>query len=786
MLAIRWRSIIRPLSFRMAISILAYWHIGILVTSCSTTKYITDGQQLYTGQKKLKIENEGSGETYDTAMDEIEGALAKAPNGAIFGSSRFQVFPFGLWVYNAYANSTSGLGKWILKHLGSEPVLISTVNPELRTKAATNILHDYGYFNGTAGYEVITNPKNEKKAKIQFHIDMQKPYFLDTIMFSRFPADIERMFTRAGRWTLLHKGDQFNVVKMEDERQRLSTLLRNRGYYYFRPDYIGYRADTTRVSGLVDLQIIAKTGLPEQAKRQYYIGNRDLYLYGSTGEIPNDSIAYDDITIHFHNKLKLRPKLAKQRFRLDRGQLYSQTRSTRTQERFSELGIFRYTEMQFIPRDTTATNDTLDVQVKSTFDLPYDSELGVNLAFKSNDYAGPGLSYSITKRNVFHGGETFSIGLKGSYEWQTKSSGGSGAKINSYELGLNTSLTFPRIVFPWLSKKDYDFPATTKFSLNIDQLNRAHYFKMLSFGGDATYTFQPTRVSKHAVTPFRLTFNTLQSTTAEFREILKERRSLEKAMQNQFIPAMSYTYTYDDQSVRRRKNRFWLQTSLTSAGNITSGIYALAGKSFNEEKKLLGASLSQFMKLTAEARYTWNIDRNQSIATRLLGGAIYAYGGNKIAPYSEQFFIGGANSIRAFTVRSIGPGTYKSTDEKYGYLDQTGDLKLEANIEYRFRIIKDLHGAIFVDAGNIWLLREDKGDEDDPGRPGGKISTKNFFDQIALGTGAGLRYDLSFLVVRVDCGVGLHMPYETGKKGFYNIPTFKDGLGLHLAIGYPF
>lgn len=753
----------------------------MVLASCSTTKHIVEGEQLYTGQKKLRIENQGNGATYDTAMDEIEGALSKAPNGSLFGSSRVQFFPFGLWVYNSYVNSTSGLGKWIFRKFASDPVYISTVNPELRAKVATNLLHDYGYFNGTAGYEVITDPKNERKAKIRFHLDMKNPYFLDTIMFARFSPDIEQMFVRSQRRSVLHKGDQFNVVKLEEERQRLSTLLRNRGYFYFRPDYIGYRADTVRESGRVDLQIIPKTGLPDQARRQYYIGNRSIYLYGAAGEIPNDSVSYDDIGIHFHNKLKLRPKVVKQRFRLDRGQLYAQIRSTNTQERFSELGIFRYTEMRFVPRDTIATNDTLDVQVRATFDLPYDSELGVNIVSKSNDYAGPGATYSVTKRNVFHGGETFSIGLNASYEWQTKSAGGTAARINSYELGLNTSLTFPRIIFPRLSGKYYDFPATTRFSLNIDQLNRAHYFKMLAFGGDATYTFQPTRVSKHAVAPFRLTFNTLQSTTLDFDSILESRPALEKAMQSAFIPAMSYTYTYDDLPVRQRKNRFWLQTSLISAGNITSGVYALFGKGFGEEKKFLGTTLSQFMKLTNEIRYTWNMDRNQSVATRLLTGGIFAYGGNKIAPYGEQFFIGGANSIRAFTVRSIGPGKYKPEEnDRYGYLDQTGDLKLEANIEYRFRIIKDLHGAIFLDAGNIWLLR------DDSERPDGTFSLKDFPGNVALGTGAGLRYDLSFLVVRVDCGVGLHMPYDTGKKGFYNIPSFKDGLGLHLAIGYPF
>lgn len=758
--------------------------VPLLLTSCYPTKFVSEGQQLYSGQKSLKVDNQGSGSTYEAAMEEIEAALAKAPNGALLGSSSVKAktpFPVGLWIYNAYMDSEKGLGKWLFKRFASTPVYISTVNPGLRAKAATNLLHDYGYFNGTVDYEVITNRKNEKKASIQFHVDMKNPYILDTVMYERFSPEAKELLLRGQRRTLLRKGDQFNVVTLDAERERISTLFRNRGYYYFRPDYLGFRADTTRVSGLVDLQIVPKPGLPDAARRKYYIGDIAVHLYGIAGEAPNDSTVYENIVIHHHNKLKVRPKVLKQRFRLERGQLYSQMRSTRTQERFAELGIFRYSEVQFVPRDTTAMNDTLDVRVKSSFDLPYDSELELNLAFKSNDYAGPGIAYGITKRNVFHGGETFNVRVKGSYEWQTKSSGGNGAKVNSYELGLSTSLAFPRVVFPRLGKKDYDFPATTKFSLNIDQLNRAHYFKMLSFGGDATYTFQPKRVSTHSITPFKLVFNTMQSKTTGFQEILDERPSLALAMENQFIPSMNYTYTYDDLSVRRRTNRFWWQASLTSAGNVTSGIYALFGKGFSDDKTLMGASLSQFMKLTNEIRYTWNIDRNQSIATRLLGGAIYAYGGKKVAPYSEQFFIGGANSIRAFTVRSVGPGTYvPDKDNKYGYIDQTGDLKLEANIEYRFRVIKDLHGAIFVDAGNIWLLR------DDAKRQGGKFSLKDFPDNIAVGTGAGLRYDLSFLVVRVDCGVGLHLPYDTGKKGFYNIPTFKDGLGLHLAIGYPF
>lgn len=753
-----------------------------LLAACSTTKNLPEGQQLYTGQKSTKVENRAKGAVPDEAMAEIEAALDKSPNNALIGSTSLRKpFPFGLWTYNAFVHKEKGMGKWMFKHFAATPIYISTVNPEVRAKIATNLLHDYGFFSGTVKSEVITNPKNPKKAKVQYTIDMQTPYIIDTIMYEHFNPEMSSIIQRSMQRTNLHKGDQFNIIALENERARVATQLRNRGFYYFRSDYLTYRADTTRMSGLVDLQILPKPGLPAEAKRKYYIGDIDVYLYGVKGEEPNDSISYEDIMIHYYNKLDVRPKVLANRFRFQEGQLYSQMRTARTQERFAELGIFRFTEMQFTPRDTIATNDTLNVAVRTRMDLPYDSELELNMAFKSNDYAGPGMAYGVTRRNVFKGGETFNVRLKGSYEWQTKSSGGSGAKVNSYELGLSTSLSFPRVVFPRLGKKEYDFPATTKFGLSVDQLNRASYFKMLSFGGDATYVFQPTRVSKHSITPFRLTFNTLQSTTAVFDSIMEVKRSLKQSMENQFIPAMSYTYTYDDASVRRRRNHFWWQSTLTSSGNVTSGLYAMSGKKFNEEKKLMGASMAQFLKLTSEVRYTWAINRDQSLASRVMMGGIYAYGDRKIAPYSEQFFIGGANSIRAFTVRSIGPGKFRPKEgDRYGYMDQTGDFKLEANLEYRFRIVSDLHGALFLDAGNIWLLR------DDAEREGGKISPGSLLNNMALGTGTGLRYDLSFLIIRLDCGIGLHVPYKTEKSGFYNIPSFKDGFGLHLAVGYPF
>ena len=260
-------------------------------------------------------------------------------------------------------------------------------------------------------------------------------------------------------------------------------------------------------------------------------------------------------------------------------------------------------------------------------------------------------------------------------------------------------------------------------------------------------------------------------------------RALKESLQDQFVPSMSYTYTYDDSPLTDRAHHLWWQASVTQAGLVVNGLYALAGERFGKEgKKLLGNPFAQFLKGTLEARYDYDLGKKQHLVGRVMAGAIYSYGNARTSPYNEQFYIGGANSIRAFTIRSIGPGRYfqNSADNQYAYIDRTGDIKFEANLEYRFPILGDLHGATFLDCGNIWLLRQDEG------RPGGQLKWGSFLNDLALGTGFGLRYDLSFIVIRFDVGIGLHLPYDTGKKGYYNIPRFKEGMGYHFAIGYPF
>ena len=759
----------------------------ILMSACSTTKNLPEGETLYTGIDKLEVVNEDKTLAGITALTEVEAALAYAPNNAIFGSSSLRwPVPFGLWVYNGFEKyqDKKGIGRWIFDHLGKSPVLMSSVNGETRAKVATNLLHDYGYFNGSVSYKEVPQ-KNPKEAKVSYVIDMARPYFLDSIAYLKYPHYADSLIQSTRSLSVLKSEENFNVLKLEEERQRLSNLFRNHGYYYYRPEFTTYRADTLQKSGYVSLQVVPRNGIPAEAKKQYYIGNTSVYLTGYDNEPPTDTLRLRTMTFYYSGKKPgIRPNALMRNVFFRKGELFSQDRQTFTQEAIARMGVFRYSEFRYEPKDTTVNGDTLNVNMYATFDKPYNAELELNMTTKSTDQTGPGAVFKITRNNFQRMGANLSFEVRGSYEWQTNSNvEGNSSKLNSYELGTSLSLDFPRLILPW---KDTDllrsrYQQKTSFKIYGNLLNRARFFNMLSFGGNVTYDFRKSRTWKHTITPFQLTFNTLMSTTERFDSITATNPSLALSLGDQFIPSMNYTFTYDNARLKR-DYQLWWENSITSAGNVTSLLYAALGKDFSEKnKKLLGTPFAQFMKFTSEIRTLFKVGEKQHIAARLMGGVLWSYGNQTIAPYSEQFYIGGANSLRAFTVRSLGPGTYNpGKNTKYGYLDQTGDIKLEANVEYRFPIFGELYGATFLDAGNVWLMRKDES------RPGGELTLKNFAKSIALNTGVGVRYDLTFLVIRLDMGIALHVPYETGKSGYYNIPKFKDGLGLHFAIGYPF
>ena len=624
--------------------------------------------------------------------------------------------------------------------------------------------------------------KNPKKAKLSYDVHVGKPWFYDSIAYPRLTGPLGAAFDTLQASSLIRPGAQYNMDTLSAERQRISNILRNAGYYFFRPDYIDYQADTTQRPERVQLRMQVKPTVPEVALRPYTTGSLTVQLQNIRPGI-QDTLRLQDYRLIYQKKLKIRPKVLSKAITLDSGKLFTVADQNKTLTNLNKLGIFRSVNLSVTPPDSLHGRDTLDVEIAAAFDYPLEAELEMNVTSKSNSFIGPGVTFRVSNNNLFRGGEVLSVKLNGSYEWQTgnKNSGGRSSRLNSYELGLNANLDIPRLLLPRSMTRQQKYPGSTSFQLGVDLMNRPSFFRLIAFSGSAGYNFQPSPYSRHSLTVFKLTYNKLLHTTDSFDRTMDENPAIAMSFRNQFVPSINYTYTFERTYGATGNRRFYWQNSVTSAGNILSGVLSLFGS--KQPQHLFGNRFSQFVKEVSEVKFYHRIGRrNNWLATRLLVGAGYAYGNSEVMPYSEQFYIGGANSIRAFTIRSLGPGSYRPpADDRNGYLDQTGDFKLEANVEYRFGIMGRLNGAVFLDAGNIWLLKKD------PKRPGAELKWKGLLNEIALGTGFGLRYDISYLVIRADLGIGLHTPYPNpDKTGYYNISSFKDGLGFHLAIGYPF
>ncbi|CCZ09630.1 MULTISPECIES: BamA/TamA family outer membrane protein [Culturomica] len=756
----------------------------LLFFSCSTTKKLTDGEVLYTGVKKMKIETPPKLKLKGPEKSALTSPMSYPPNNPLFAPYVRSPFPIGLWVYNWHIKKEKGLKWWLYRKLAKEPVLISDVQPELRLKMVENNMKDFGFFGLESRYEIIPRKRNPKKAKISYWVKLPDPFRYSSVDLWGWKGQMDSLVRQSMRFSLLKAGEQYDVNVLEQERQRISDILRNRGYYYFQPQYIEFLADTTRRHGEVDLRIGLKQGIPEVAFHPYTIRNVDVSLFGNDDSDRRDTLEYDRLQMDYSPPQTLKPKILSQAVKVRPGQLYTARRQNRTQSGIVQLGVFKFVNLTINPVDTSYGRK-LDYKISADYALPIETEVEVDIASKSNNLLGPGLILSLNNKNMFKRAETFSLKLTGAYEWQVggeKTTKGRSGLINSYELGVNLNLSVPRLLVPGFLKSGKDRQERTHFQIGTDFLNRHSYFRMISFWGSATYDFNSSRRNYHSVVPFKLNYTHLLRTSHEFDSTLNKNPAIALSFKDQFIPSMSYTYTFDRAATYRNPNRLFWQTSITQAGNIISGIQYLAGKR-GEGREILGNRYSQFLKLTSEIIKYRQVSENSQVAMRLMGGIGYAYGNSRVMPYSEQFYIGGANSIRAFQIRSIGPGSYHPEKRSVtAYLDQTGDIKLEGNIGYRFKIAGRLNGAVFVDAGNVWLLRKEKE------RPGGEFRLKDLWREIALGTGFGLRYDITYIVIRADLGVALHAPYNTGKPGYFNIRNydFRDGLVLNLAIGYPF
>ena len=791
---------------------LTVYHLTLLVilSACSTTKLVPDDDQLFIGLKAINYENYEENDHFTETQEELEAALATQPNGALFGSSYYRTpFPYGLWIWNYAYGSSGKFKKWLLKSFGKAPVLMSKVNPELRASVAKSVLQKNGYMHGDVTYYEVPQ-KNPKKMKIGYTVTLDTLFTVDTMTYVNFPPQMQALIDSTISEAKIAKDDPFSVGNLQAERSRLTQLFRNNGYFYYQSGYASYLADTFDIANRAKLRLQLADSLPQQALQPWYIGNVTMQMRRTSREELTDSTGRNFLKVRYSGKRSpIRPSVILHNMKLRPRSAFSYDNYQESLQKINASGVFSSVDFQFSPRD----NDTLDLLLNCTFDKPYDFYVETNFINRTIGRMGPELKAGVTRRNLFRGGEKIDINVHGNYEWQTS---GNMENMSSYQYGADVAVEFPQIILPFYSERNimrrrrerganlkprfYSTPWTIA-KVSTDIIRRPNYYKMHIASGEWTYRWQPSETSRHEFSPLTLKYQFMNSHTNEFEDIISKNPYIIVSMSDFFIPKMRYTYTYT--SPQSKVNPIRWETSLEESGNVTA-LYdvVVQGNGWNQRDKTLFKNVySQFLRLETDLTKTWNLDSKSQLVGHVNAGFIYNYGNTTEPPYSEAFYAGGANSIRAFTVRSIGPGAFPgiSFSKQFSYVLHNGDIKLVMNLEYRRQLVGNLYGAVYLDAGNVWnreTITLDKADYEEDYYDtvdfmnslyvNSTLQPSTFLKQLATGTGIGLRYDLEFLVVRVDWGFGLHLPYDTGKSGYFNIPRFSDMHSLHLAIGYPF
>lgn len=779
--------------------------VATVLAGCSATSHLEDSEQLYTGMKPILHEQAEPCPTLTSTQTEVEAALATAPNGALFGSSYYRTVPYALWIYNGLNHHKGTIPKWIVKTFGKQPVLMSNVNPALRSTVAAGILHNNGYFGGYVNYDIIegkpTTTKTDtvprpRTAKIQYHVNYGTLSRLDSISFTGFPED---SYNRIFGNSLLHSGDPFSISTLEEERTRIYNLLRNEGYYFYKSSYTTYLADTIQKPGKVQLQIHLADSLPENTMRRWIIGNTTMQIRRSFAEQVTDSVSRRFLTVRFGGKKPpLRPRVILADMQMRPGQFFSQQAYQNSLHNLASMGIFSSADITFTPRmqkdgtpllvpdsikpingEMRAGAGILDMNINAILDKPYDFSIQANATAKTSDRFGPGISATLTKRNAFRGGELLSLRAGANYEFQLSSKNDFG---NSYDFNVGASIETPRLLLPKFGRRPHRWYTTpsTNISLDAQIQRRAGFFTRRNLTAEFAYVFQPSPCSIHKVVPLSITYaNTSNISEAYYQKLQDAGAATRNANTDEFIPAIKYGYTYTSPASYR--NPIYWSSSIVEASNIINLGYLIAGHAWNDkDKSILGTNYSQFVKLETDFRKTWTLRGNNSLVFHAYAGYLRPLGNDNEGPFAERLYIGGANDLRGFAMRSLGPGNAHYDDGDDAYLFHNGDLKLILNVEYRPQLFGSLYGAVFLDAGNVWTVNKDnltyhKQHGFDP-----------FKKDLAIDAGIGIRYDLDFFVLRLDWGFALHTPYDNGTPGFFNIPSFKSAQCVNFAIGYPF
>lgn len=726
--------------------------LAVLLVACSETKYVPEGDYLL---DKVKVKSDDKAIGVD--VKELRQLVRQRGNSRWFAAAKLPLATYSL--------SGRDTTRWLnrtLRSMGEAPQLYDSASTALSAQDLRLQLQNLGYLRATVD---VRNVLKGKKVTTTYLLHPRQPYFIDRIDYDIRDSAVAALLnmadsTRRG----LRPGMMFNADNLDNERKRLTEYLTNRGYYRFNKDFISYKADSVAGSNLVRLTLVLhpyRRGEQLNLPHQVFTMGRVSYRSGNEGEKP----------------IPLRRKVLRNNTFLSEGALYAARDLQRTYNRFGRLGAVRYTNITFRERQEQPVLD-YDIQLSTNkpSTLSFQPE-GTNTAGD----LGAAASLTYQNRNIFHGSEALSIVLRGAYEAIKGLEGYN--NTNFVEYSLETRLNFPRFIAPFLhSSFRRRINATSEVSLLYDLQNRPEFQRRV-FSVAWRYKWNDLRHhDRYQLDLLDLNYISMPWISETFqREYLDDTNSRNSILrynyENLFIMKLGFGYSYNN-------GLYAIKANVETAGNLLD----LASKAFrfhqdaNGQSTFLDIAYAQYARGMFDFTRNFSFDYNNQLVFHLNFGIAYPYGNSRILPFEKRFFSGGANSVRGWSVRSLGPGKFVGTDGRIDFINQTGDMKLDVNLEYRAHLFWKFGGALFVDAGNIWTLREYEE------QPGGQFRLSEFWQQLAASYGLGLRLNFDYFIVRFDMGMKAVNPAYATRREHYPLlyPKLSRDFAFHFAVGLPF
>ncbi|WP_291558406.1 BamA/TamA family outer membrane protein [Bacteroides sp.] len=756
--------------------------ISLLLGGCSVGKFIPEGQYLL---DEVHISSDNS----EIKSSEMYSYVRQKPN-----SKWFSLVKLPMYIYCASGKDST---KWInrfLRRIGDAPRIYDPSVAEETRLQILGAVQNKGYLSAQVSLE---ERKKKNKLDAYYKVSSGKPYMISSVNYNVEDYVIRGLLMNDSVKSGLKEGMRFNVNMLEEERNKIAQYLLNRGYYRFNKDYITFQADTVRGTYKIDLtmNISLSSNRGESTgslHRQYEIRSVNYILdsdnaYAANESSTVDTIQYDGINILYDDKLFLRPGVIASHNRIVPGKLYSNRDVMSTYSSLSRLGILKYSNIRFVEH---LDNDSayLDAYVSLSKNKNKTLSFQVEGTNSAGDL-GAAASVTYTHRNLFKGSETFNIKVRGAYEAVT---GLEGYSNNNYtEYGVETSLEFPEFMFPFL-KSDFkkSVNAKSQVSAKYNWQIRPEFERTLASAA-WSYRWNSRRRASHRLDVLDINYIYMPYRSKTFIEYLNYMDEINPLLrysyEDLFIVRLGYTYTYNSAGVSTqqtaKKSSYSIRFNIEESGNLIYGFSKLIhGKPSDGESFRMGnISFAQYVKTDFDYAKNIMIDDRNAVVFHIGTGIAIPYGNSKSLPFEKLYFSGGANSVRGWSVRSLGPGGYRGASGSLDYVNHTGDIKLDMNVEYRTHLFWKLNAAAFIDAGNVWTLKNRYSDST------GQFAFNRFYKEIAVSYGLGIRFDLDFLILRFDGGMKAVNPMGSGIERFpLIVPDFSRDFAFHFAVGYPF